>query len=86
MATIDAANHAAACGRLVDVVSEGQLRHRGSLDLWNAIRGAKARPLGDRWAWSRKSSNVDIAPLVAATLALAAAMGQPNDGEEVTIY
>jgi hypothetical protein len=26
--------------------------------------------LGDAWAWSRKSSAVDISPLVACTLAL----------------
>jgi hypothetical protein len=35
-----------------------------------AIRGAKARPLVDRWAWSRTKSTVDISPLVASTLAL----------------
>jgi hypothetical protein len=80
--TVDAAEHAAACGRLVDVVNEGQLRHRGSLDLWNAIRGAKPRPLGDRWAWSRKNSTVDIAPLVAATLALWAAMSEPESDDD----
>jgi hypothetical protein len=84
---VDASEHAAACGRLVDVVTEGQFRHRGSLDLWNAVRGAKARPLGDRWAWSRKNSTVDISPLVAATLALWAAMGQPESSDEgIAIY
>jgi len=31
--------------------------------------------LGDVWAWSRKSSSVDISPLVAGTLALGAAAG-----------
>jgi hypothetical protein len=35
-----------------------------------AIQGAVKRSLGDAWAWSRKSSNVDISPLVASTLAL----------------
>ena len=84
---VESADHAAACGRLADVVQEGQLRHRGSLDLWNAIRGAKTRPLGDRWAWSRKSSHVDISPLVAATLALYAAMGESYDSDEgIGIY
>ena len=76
--TIQAAEHAQACGMLVDMVNAQTLRHRGSLDLWNAVRGASTRPLGDRWAWSRKSSSVDIAPLVASTLALWAAMGQPE--------
>jgi hypothetical protein len=84
---IDATRHAEACGRMLDVVSEGQLRHRGSLDLWNAIRGAKSRPLGDRWAWSRKSSTVDISPLVAATLALSAAMSEPPATDEgIAVY
>ena len=73
---VDATRHAEACGRLVDVVAEQRLRHRGSLDLWNAIRGARARPLGDRWAWSRKNSHVDISPLVAATLGAAGGDGR----------
>jgi phage terminase large subunit-like protein len=83
---VAANEHAQACGRLVDVVREERLRHLGSLDLWNAIRGARTRHLGDRWAWSRKSSAVDISPLVAATLALWAAMGQPESDGEVVIY
>ncbi len=84
--TYDSNEHAAACGRFTDVVVEQSLRHLGSLDLLNAIRGAKTRPLGDRWAWSRKNSSVDISPLVAATLALYAAMGGDYDGEEMVIY
>jgi hypothetical protein len=58
----------------------------GTLDLWNAIRGAAVRPLGDSWAWSRKNSTVDISPLVACTLALAAAMSQPDGSGDLTIY
>jgi hypothetical protein len=83
---LDSKQYADACGRLVDVVSDESFRHLGSLDLWNAIRGARTRPLGDRWAWSRKNSTVDISPLVAATIALWAAMAQPDDDGEVTIY
>jgi hypothetical protein len=84
--TLDGGQHSEACGRFVDVVSEGSLRHMGSLDLMNAIRGAKTRPLGDRWAWSRKNSTVDISPLVAATLALYSAMGSDYAGEDMVIY
>jgi phage terminase large subunit-like protein len=85
---LDTKEYANACGRLVDVVTDESLRHLGSLDLWNAIRGAKTRPLSDRWAWSRKHSTVDISPLVAATIALWAAMAQPDDesSEELGIY
>jgi hypothetical protein len=64
---------------MVDLVSERQVRHRGSVEFQQALRGAKPRPLGDAWAWSRKSSTVDISPLVAATLALSAAQGLPDD-------
>ena len=75
-----------ACAHLVDLVAAQQMRHLGSQDLWNAIRGASTRPVGDRWAWSRKSSVVDISPLVAVTLALWAAQELPNDGGEVRFW
>lgn len=78
--TTTAAEHAAACGNLVDAVEEKTLRHLGSTELADAIRGSATRPLGDAWAWSRKNSGVDISPLVAATLALKAAMDE-QDGE-----
>lgn len=83
---LDAGDVAAACGRFVDLVTEGSVKHLGSLDLMNAIRGAKTRPLGERWAWSRKNSTVDISPLVAATLALYAALGSPVDDGEVRFW
>ena len=66
------------CGQLVDLVAQGDLAHLGSDDLRDAIRGARSRPLGDAWAWSRKNSSVDISPLVAATLALGVASGITN--------
>jgi phage terminase large subunit-like protein len=67
---VTAADHARACGLLVDLVDQAELRHLGSGELASALRGATQRPLGDAWAWSRKNSTVDITPLVAATLAL----------------
>jgi hypothetical protein len=45
-----------------------------------ALRGVEIRPLGDAWAWSRKNSNVDISPLVSATLALWGAGTQQRAG------
>ena len=71
---------------MVEHVQAGNLKHLGSPDLWNAIRAAGTRPLGDRWLWSRKKSSADISPLVAATLALWAAIGQPDDDGELVIY
>jgi hypothetical protein len=73
--TVNATAHGQACGRLVDMVNDGTLAHLGSSELSDAIRGSKVRTLGDAWAWSRKTSSVDISPLVAATLALGAAAG-----------
>jgi len=71
--TVSASDHAAACGLLFDAVAARSLRHRGSPEILAALDGARKRPLGDAWAWSRKNSNVDISPLVASTLALWAA-------------
>ena len=67
---VNAKENAQACGVLFDLVEQKQLRHLGNRELSDALRGAMQRPLGDAWAWSRKSSSVDISPLVACTLAL----------------
>jgi phage terminase large subunit-like protein len=61
---------AQACGMLNQAVLEKQLRHLGTTELVVALDGAAKRPMSDAWAWSRRSSNVDISPLVAVTLAL----------------
>lgn len=68
--TVNATEHGQACGDLFDLVEQGRLRHLGSSELRTAVKGAAKRPLGDAWAWSRKSSAVDISPLVSSTLAL----------------
>jgi hypothetical protein len=58
------------------MVEQGEVAHLGSQELRDAIRGAKARPIGDgSFAWARRNSSVNIAPLVAGTLALGAAAG-----------
>jgi len=67
--TIGARDLVQACGGLYDAVVDGRLRHRGDVRLNVAVNGAGRRILGDSWAWSRKSSAVDICPLVAVTLA-----------------
>lgn len=70
---ISARDYAAGCGLLYDLVDQQNLRHLGTPEIVNALRGCQRRPLGDAWAWSRKSSAVDISPLVAGTLAVWAA-------------
>jgi hypothetical protein len=66
---VNAQEHAQACGMFFDSVQERDIHHLGTQELGSAVRGAAKRPLGDAWAWSRKTSAVDISPLVASTLA-----------------
>lgn len=61
--------YAQACGAFADDVANGRLVHIGQKQLDDALAGARTRPLTDAWAWSRKSSSVNIAPLVSLTLA-----------------
>lgn len=71
---LTSAEHARACGQFVDAIEEGSLRYRPDDVLQNAVRSAATRPLGDAWAWSRRSSAGNISPLVSVTLALSTAM------------
>lgn len=66
---VSAKEHTQACGMFYDSATSDGLRHLGSRELTAAVKGAATRSLGDAWAWSRKSSVVDISPLVACTLA-----------------
>ena len=70
MRPITGREYADACARLLAEVEQRLIRHLGTPELANAIRIAGTRPLGDSWAWSRRSSKGDITPLVAVTLAL----------------
>jgi len=79
-------DHAQACGTLVDAVANRTIRHLGSQQVSNALRGAATRPLGDAWAWARRRSSVDISPLVAITLALASAQGLPEESDDINIW
>ena len=60
---------AQACGRLYDAAIARTVRHMDVGSLNSALGKATKRPLGDSWAWSRKSGG-DISPLVAVTLAM----------------
>jgi hypothetical protein len=74
---------AAACGQLYDAVTEQTVSHLDQAPLATALAGAQKRPLGDAWAWARRGVNVDISPLVAATLAkwgLGADVEEPKRG------
>lgn len=68
---IGAAETAAGCTHLFDLVKEGRARHHGQLEVATALAGAKKRVIGDekQWAWARKGIQVVISPLVAITQA-----------------
>lgn len=60
-----------ACGALWDGLcgDTPTVWHLDQAPLNTAVAGARKRPLGDAWAWDRRSVSVDISPLVAVTLA-----------------
>lgn len=61
-------DYAQACGALLIDVNNRALRHVADPELDEAVRTARTRPLGERWAWARGAS--DIRTLEAATVAL----------------
>lgn len=63
-------DYADACGQFASEVEEDGMRHIGQDELTTAVRGARTRPLVDRWAWSRSKSKTDPGPLVAGSIAL----------------
>jgi phage terminase large subunit-like protein len=66
--TVSTREYAHACGQLFDAVVEGAVRHLEQPVLNLAVFAARKRPMGDAWAWARKTGG-DISPLVAVTLA-----------------
>lgn len=58
-----------ACGWFYDGVRYSRLVHLGDKAMAYALAGADKRVIGDAWAWSRKSTDEDISPLYAGTLA-----------------
>lgn len=83
---VNGGQHAEAVGLFMDVVNEETIRHLGSGELEQAIRGAKLRNVGDAHLWSRRHASVDVSPLVAASLAVWAASGMPEEGWRPQIF
>ena len=65
-------------------VADGTLRHRGQVDMNDAVSGLAARTSGDSSPWSRRSSTSNTAPLMA--LAAARAGGRGEKPAEFFIY
>jgi hypothetical protein len=61
---------ARASGYFYDAVMDSRVTVRQNPDLDVAVAGAVKRPIGDSWAWGRKSSRLDVSLLVAASLGL----------------
>lgn len=57
------------CADLFERVREVRARHGRWPDLDAAVRAAVKRSVGDRWAWGRRQSEVDISALETVTLA-----------------
>jgi hypothetical protein len=84
---LDRGEVAQACASFVDLVEQGELRHLDDPILLDAIRAAGTTSVGgDQWAFSRRSSHVDISPLYASVFALMAARRMPTVGAELHIY
>lgn len=66
-----AADMAKACGGFFDDVTHGRLTHSGQPQLDGAVSGARKRAIGKAggWGWDRAQPDVNVAPLVAVTLA-----------------
>jgi phage terminase large subunit-like protein len=77
---IDSTFQVRACGNMKDRVTLMRFAHRSQTELNDAVKNAGTRPLADAWAWNRKTSKVDISPLVASTLALEAWMQNSDSG------
>lgn len=56
-----------ACAGLFDLVQDGLVHHGGYDELDRAVRAAVQRKVGDRWAWGRRQSELDISALEAVT-------------------
>ena len=61
---------AVATGQFLDELAASRLRHDGDERLTAAVHHGSSRPLSGAVAWERRAHAVDVAPLVAATLAL----------------
>lgn len=68
---LSAGDVASACGDMYDLTRARMLCHDGQVDLVDAVAGSRARPLGEAWAYSKLESTADVAPLNAATMAVA---------------
>lgn len=69
LVVVDGREGAQACENFLSSAVSNTLVHRDEGPLNSAVANAARRQVGDSWRWSRRDSNIDISPLVAATIA-----------------
>lgn len=74
LAGFDATGYVRACVDLAADVNDARVRVVPDPELDTAARRARARDADREWYWSRRSSPVDVSPLVAVALARAVAL------------
>jgi hypothetical protein len=67
---VTALEHAQALGQFLDACTNDALRHRSMTSLNAAVKGAVVRTSGDTDVLARRTSKVDISPLVAVVIAV----------------
>jgi hypothetical protein len=65
-------------GTFLDTLAAGRIRHAGQPELTAAMRYLQQRPLGGSVAPDRRDAPVDVAPAVAAELAVWALLAAPR--------
>jgi hypothetical protein len=79
--------YADACGQFANAIDEHDMVHLGQEELNTSVRGARTRPLVDRWAWSRSKSKTDPGPVIACSIALWSAVDRDiANREEMVIF
>lgn len=80
---LSAQDTVAACAGIFDAIADRTVMFRRHPSMDNAVAGVAKRVVGDAWAFARKSSAVDISPLMAAAIGLHVAAGDgPSTYEE----
>lgn len=78
---VSTAEYVQGCAALQNDVINAGVHHIDQPPLNAAVVGADIRPVGEAWAWSQKSSAIDITSLVAVTLAASVARQGGDDSD-----
>jgi len=72
---------AGACATFYDAVINNTIQVRTDPTLDRSANGARKRTSGDVWYWARRDTNVDVSPIVAASIARWVAVSDQPDPE-----